>query len=469
MRKIARAVYVQLDRVLARLDVRLQLRVKGAILALTRAVAPAWVSPDRRAEQLIHGPAPSRRVIPVPAYVLAHMDYLGTRVDPVVHTSRLPLATIRAEDAPQHGRPAMGTYRRMLDAIPHDARVWICIAALRRGGAEKAALCHARSYARLGMRVAIISTDATSEPDIALPDGCRFIDGAGLFQALRGDRALARAVLTRLLVQEAPALLHVIQSRVAWDAIRWHGRAIGARTRRVASVYCDDFDALGVRFGYAEEYLPNCLSQLDALITDNSRTPQSCFALAGVPPWRFRVMPLPVESSERATTHAPERLIWAGRMERQKRPDLAIALAERMPNVQLAMYGTGSLEKALKRRSPANVSWHGAFADFATLPDGVLVVTSEWDGLANVALEAATRGMPVIGFDVGGLSDLLGPHQLARFGDADALSVLAQRALHDREYRESCREHQDAGLRRHRWDRFLAANANLLEELGVRP
>jgi glycosyltransferase involved in cell wall biosynthesis len=62
-------------------------------------------------------------------------------------------------------------------------------------------------------------------------------------------------------------------------------------------------------------------------------------------------------------------------------------------------------------RALSNVTLHGAYAGFDSLPwrdASVLLYTSEWDGLPNVLLEAAARGMPIVAPAVGGIPELLG-------------------------------------------------------------
>ena len=107
-------------------------------------------------------------------------------------------------------------------------------------------------------------------------------------------------------------------------------------------------------------------------------------------------------------------LIFAGALNAQKRPDVAVELLARLQheNVHLVMLGDGPWRTRVvaesKRRGCrdrlhllGNVDDVGA----AFAAGAVFVTTSDTEGIPAVVIEAQHCGLPVVGFDVGGMRE----------------------------------------------------------------
>jgi glycosyltransferase involved in cell wall biosynthesis len=149
-----------------------------------------------------------------------------------------------------------------------------------------------------------------------------------------------------------------------------------------------------------------------------------------------------VASGDRATGRARHALegpvvLWMGRLTALKRPSLALALAEALPEVTLVMAGTGPDEAALRRqaaplgRRVRLVGWVDASArrDLFAAADVALITSTaaadgRSEGLPVAALEALAAGLPLAATRVGGLGELAAleaPVRLVADGDLAGL------------------------------------------------
>jgi glycosyltransferase involved in cell wall biosynthesis len=108
-------------------------------------------------------------------------------------------------------------------------------------------------------------------------------------------------------------------------------------------------------------------------------------------------------------------VLWAGRLDRQKRPDLLKDIAARLQKdaIDLVVYGSSVLERSDKASawfSSPNLSYRGPFDRFETLPldeFDVFLHTAQWEGMPNVLLEALAYGLAVVASGVGGVTELV--------------------------------------------------------------
>lgn len=142
---------------------------------------------------------------------------------------------------------------------------------------------------------------------------------------------------------------------------------------------------------------------------------------------RVSVVGLPIDAAPMTPRVSSDRaeLLFCGRLERTKGPDVALRAAARAAEamrgpVRLTFAGAGSLELRLRRDGAAlagriagfEVQFAGWVGD--TLRDDLLrrtdflLVTSRWpEPFGLVGPEAGARGVPAIAFDVGGIAEWL--------------------------------------------------------------
>jgi glycosyltransferase involved in cell wall biosynthesis len=241
-------------------------------------------------------------------------------------------------------------------------------------------------------------------------------------------------VLVRLLLQTRPAVFHIMNSKLAWEAVARNGLALREYMKLYASLYCDDLDDDDKPVGYARAYLPRCHPVLERVVPDNHRNWHAWVAEMAVPESLFSVLPFPAPAPAReggaSGSAQGQALLWAGRLDRQKRPDVLVGIARALPSFRFDVHGVGVWQAAdtADLRALPNVRLHGAYEHFGELvkPDHVaFIYTTAWDGMPNILMEAAAAGLPIVAPDVGGISDFLAPSQLVESCDDVAKYVEA--------------------------------------------
>lgn len=305
---------------------------------------------------------------------------------------------------------------------------------LKRGGADLGAILTANALnAQFYARVLVISTiDADSPWASRLSSEVTFLEVGSRLRDL--DPVHQIDVVARLLLQLSPKVVHIINSPLGWEVIARNGLALKQTMKLYASLFCDDIGPLGLPDGYARTFLPRCYSYLDAVAADNTRNPSQWVRQLGVPSSLFKVIPFPApagSSGDAVTVNVgfeqlvmhERAVLWAGRLDRQKRPELLAALAKALPDVRFDVHGESVLDGSNVRwfDDLPNVVFHGKFESFREIvksEHAAFIYTTAWDGMPLVLLDAASAGLPIVAPDIGGISDFIDCEDLLS-ADAD--------------------------------------------------
>jgi glycosyltransferase involved in cell wall biosynthesis len=129
------------------------------------------------------------------------------------------------------------------------------------------------------------------------------------------------------------------------------------------------------------------------------------------------------------------RLVFIGRLVREKGAELAIKAALRL-GMPINVVGGGPELESLKRRYPGNgVRFHGFVDDLEAVysKGGVVVVPSLWpENQPLVPMEAISRGMQVVAARIGGIPEIVKEGETGRLfspGDLDSLCETVGRTL----------------------------------------
>lgn len=296
---------------------------------------------------------------------------------------------------------------------------------LNRGGADLAAILHIRAAVERGMRVAVALTEnASSLWTGQLPEQVDVIDFGVALQGVSLD--FHAVCCYHLIVALQVDKVHVLNSHAAWHLITDRAPAIAARAELYVSLFCYDYTPHGEPVGYARR-IRQCANAITRIYSDNTAFATHLRNDLGVPAEKIVVLRHPVKRPASLLAPLPHsnRILWASRLDRQKRPELLAAIAARLPRLNFDVYGTGTMENvnpgSLFDAIP-NISYRGAFDHFSSIASAeyrLFLYTSAWDGLPNIALEAMASGMLLVAPAIGGLVTDVGAENCCLVEDHD--------------------------------------------------
>lgn len=207
-------------------------------------------------------------------------------------------------------------------------------------------------------------------------------------------------------------VVHVMNSRVGFDllphlharvptVVQFHNEERSGRgfPRHVASRYDQWVSAYSV-----------VSSDMAASLERHGVTPKKIHRiLLGVDTDHYR-------SLSRSDTHS--RILWAGRLSYQKRPELVLEIArvlrDRGVNARIDIAGGGELEGDLAasihlERLGDLIELHGDIRDLISYYEraGLVLLTSRYEGIPRVIYEAFAMERPVVAPSVGGIGELV--------------------------------------------------------------
>ena len=302
----------------------------------------------------------------------------------------------------------------------------ICIPWLRSGGADLVSgfLCHGLRELFPQQSMLLLRTDQPHfERADWLPAGIDVLDMSDVTRSVPAVEA--ERLLFALLRGLRPRSVYNVNSRLCWMFMRRFGHRVPADTKLFAYLFCWDQTATGVRVGYPTEFFPDTHGCLTALFTDTRYLKNELIRTYALPPEvsdRIVAIASPSKTpsitttmAERGVETAPARaaplFLWGGRLDLQKRFDLLVAIARRMPNCEFRCWGTAMLDAAPDLSLlPANVAMMGSFKNLTDLPLGESdgwIFTSAWEGLPTTIIELGKLGMPIVASAVGGVPEII--------------------------------------------------------------
>lgn len=163
---------------------------------------------------------------------------------------------------------------------------------------------------------------------------------------------------------------------------------------------------------------------------------------------------IPAGSRRSLGEDADSPLVWAGRVDSDKRPEFFVELVEALGHAGRVV-GEGPLVERLRATSPASVEWSGWRDPSELWSDASLYLgTARREAFGRCAVEAAQAGLPIVLTDQYGAAPLLftDPDLRARFvlpvDDKAAWVQAVQALLDDAELRRRVSDHVCANAER---------------------
>lgn len=223
---------------------------------------------------------------------------------------------------------------------------------------------------------------------------------------------------SRLLIQLKCKRLHLINNEWFYDWMRKHLGVLGEFTINV-SMFMREYTTEPDRIrSYADPQLVDIYPVVSHIFTDNANVVTEMLSSNAFDPDKIKVHYQPVDVSDMAQpkqikSSRPLRVLWAGRLAPQKRPDILKKIGQTVDpsKFHIDVYGSGPHFDGHKFfKGIEAITYKGPFNGIDSLPTSdydVFLYTSSVDGLPNILLEIATKGLPIIASNDGGVRELI--------------------------------------------------------------
>lgn len=228
------------------------------------------------------------------------------------------------------------------------------------------------------------------------------------------DRILLLAQLINWWQPEAILNMH---SYLGWRVLERFGKALSRRTAWSVGLFCRDRGANGMPLSHADRFLRGCFPFVESIICDNQEfidTLTKDYALPHGLQKKFFCLyqPVSVVNQISLPAIANKKVLWAGRLSPQKRPELLGEIAALMPEVEFHVYSPEVSHNQLIEWNLLRSNIH-IFKPFTEIQDifvenyCAFLFTSAYEGLPNILLEIGSIGMPIVASIVGGVGELI--------------------------------------------------------------
>ncbi len=352
--------------------------------------------------------------------------YAANQIEPAIDIEHIKGASIW--NPPVNHTPKGDAYFEICEQIEYSEYDHVALMPfISRGGAEKYlfnVLSEIQQIEQGKTRILIVTgetTDIQNQPK-RLQFGCTLID----VSRVSDKHNVSSTELTFRVIQAvaSKAKIHMLSCSFSFE---YFSRYKKSNKQQVAILYAfcpARFKSQGRFFIYGDgfSFISEQGEYLDRIISDNQIFINDLRHFVDLNHTRYTTLYSKIEYREMrrqvelSNMGKPLTLLWASRLDEQKRPDLLMKIAKLLENctyeVEIHAYGgtvLGGVDLSEFEKFP-RLKYCGEFDGFETLPlknYNAFIYTSHFDGVPNVILESMSFGIPVIAPNIGGISEVV--------------------------------------------------------------
>lgn len=284
---------------------------------------------------------------------------------------------------------------------------------ITRGGADKAMLDLVRTMCANGRKVLVITTEIgiknTWSYKFREIDGCTYIERDHYLADLSDDKF--EEMIVRV-IQNWPGIktLTIMNSMPGSEMVLRYHEVLRKYVKIIMHGWM--YEVLDTQLQLVPFMADEIYNYIDCLVTDGKAYPKTLIDKNGLKADKVRPVYLMINDKIKPVVghKVTKRILYAGRIARQKRVDLLLSEADKLAKlgIKIDFYG------AIDRQDPEwyvqtkfletvekydNLRYCGEFNDFARLPldkYDALILPTRYEGMPNIVLEALKANLIVI-------------------------------------------------------------------------
>lgn len=373
-------------------------------------------------------------------------------------------------------RECIETAKKCANEVSHI----LIVGTLSRGGAERSAISYYRAIAHKvgGANVLLIVTDSEAIAcDDWLQPETKLFNLAGLNLSPEEKSIL---LFESIRLSQATTVI-AFNSKLFWNSADTNLSNFRSELQCKLISYLGSFENYIQRneWGFNEGPFSRSFENLDLILTDSQRMQdflrydrykQVANIKTKVIHCKKSLMPELADKllTKRRSEQASNRILWASRLDRVKRPDVLAQIAWKLPQLEFHVYGCSSLGTDCSYlKALPNVRMMGEYTEFSKIDTeqyALFLYTSQEDGYPHVLLEAAACGLPIVASNAGGVGEFINERTgcLISYDDVESFVDAINDALAD--YPAACIRANNAKEcveKEHNWDAYLKRVAAL--------
>lgn len=240
-----------------------------------------------------------------------------------------------------------------------------------------------------------------------------FVDIARILKDLDYEHQMR--LMAMFLVQNQIKRIIIGNSKFAYDLVLRYKTLIRELDIKVyAFAFTEIIEPDGRICDYIHEELPFVYDTTYRIVTDNTSIVDQLYEEHGIEKDRVFVHHQFLDNTFRKpelSSNKKLKIMWAGRVSRQKVPEVLVEVAKKLnSHFEVDAYGEIEIHYSEDFFNGTDVNYVRRFNGIDDLPIenyDAFLYTSNADGMPNMILEIASKGIPIVAPDVGGIKDLI--------------------------------------------------------------